>query len=83
MKKLIITLVIIGILIFCGISQIVLFSEIYSKEGILVNGMSTFNNDPTPIVHKTEPIRNMNPGNSCGNGLCEINEYHYNCPQDC
>ncbi|MBU4242013.1 MAG: hypothetical protein KKA65_02245 [Nanoarchaeota archaeon] len=84
MKKIVITLIIIGILVFCGISQIALFSEIYGKEGILLSGMATLNSkDPTPVVHKSEPIRNMDPGNSCGNSLCEINEYHYNCPQDC
>lgn len=88
MKKVFIVLIAIGILAICGVAQVALFSSIYGKDGTLMNSMATLQDkihepgaSQEPV--KTEKPRNMNPGDSCGNGLCEIEEYHYNCPQDC
>lgn len=51
---------------------------VFEDEGTLPSGSATLENKDTK-----EPARNMDPGDSCGNGLCELHEFNYNCPQDC
>ena len=88
MKKVLIALAVIAILALCAVAQVSLFSEIYGEEGVLVSGMATLTKAadkevPNKAADTKSSGRNMDPGDSCGNGKCELNEFHYNCPEDC
>ncbi len=82
MRKVIIALIAIAILAVCGIAQITMFSDVFGKEGIVVNGMTVLTDaldddtEPAPKAEPKEKVRNMDPGENCGNGLCNIGEYN-------
>jgi len=89
----------VALLLVCGIAQFLLWSDIYGSEGIIATGMVSLIKEDAASAHAAVEIqeeskdninalpsgaaKNMDKPPRCGDGICQLDEFNYNCPEDC